>query len=538
MSSKPSKSGFCPMARARPQHAALEAWLGAQGWTLAPFQQALAEAFGNGQDGLCLAGTGSGKTLAAFLGPALAIPAQSTGLKVLWLTPLRALARDLATQVESFCEALDLPWRVGIRNGDSTAKARRQLRQALPEVLITTPESLSLLLASPKFIAQAPSLKAVVVDEWHALLGTKRGVLLELALARLDSLAPKARRWGLSATVADPDHALEVLLGPERRGRLIRGPQGAAPAVTTLIPEEIERFPWAGHLGLRSLPQVLARLQEAPTSLIFCNTRFQAERWFEALQRADLSLVGQLALHHGSLAQGTRRRIEESLKAGALKAVVATSSLDLGVDFSPVTQVIQIGGPKGVARARQRAGRSGHHPGGTPRLYCVPTHAFELLEFAALRDALENGDLEPQRGLRKSFDVLTQHVLTRILGEPGTSEALLTEARRTHAFATLSTAELGWVLDHLQRGGPALKAYEDYAKIMLNEAGAWTVTTPRIARRHRLSIGTIVSDALVTLRWRRAAPSARWRSALFVSCARGTVLPLPGAPWCCVAWMA
>ena len=491
------------MARARPQHAALEAWLGAQGWTLAPFQQALAEAFGNGQDGLCLAGTGSGKTLAAFLGPALAIPAQSTGLKVLWLTPLRALARDLATQVESFCEALDLPWRVGIRNGDSTAKARRQLRQALPEVLITTPESLSLLLASPKFIAQAPSLKAVVVDEWHALLGTKRGVLLELALARLDSLAPKARRWGLSATVADPDHALEVLLGPERRGRLIRGPQGAAPAVTTLIPEEIERFPWAGHLGLRSLPQVLARLQEAPTSLIFCNTRFQAERWFEALQRADLSLVGQLALHHGSLAQGTRLRIEEALKAGALKAVVATSSLDLGVDFSPVTQVIQIGGPTGVARARQRAGRSGHHPGGTPRLYCVPTHAFELLEFAALRDALENGDLEPQRGLRKSFDVLTQHVLTRILGEPGTSEALLAEARRTYAFATLNTVELAWVLDHLQRGGPALKAYEDYAKITLNEAGAWTVTTPRIARRHRLSIGTIVSDALVTLRWRR-----------------------------------
>lgn len=491
------------MAKKPPQQAALEAWLKTQGWALAPFQRALAEAFREGADGLCLAGTGSGKTLAAFLGPALSAPPKSAGLQVLWLTPLRALARDLATQLAGFCEALSLPWRVGVRNGDSTAKERRQLRQALPEVLITTPESLSLLLSSPSFLAQVPSLNAVIIDEWHALLGSKRGVLLELALARLDSLAPQARRWGLSATVADPDHALAVLLGPERGGRLIQGPKGAPPAVTTLIPEAIERFPWAGHLGLRSLPQVLARLQEAPSSLVFCNTRFQAERWFEALQRADLSLVGQLALHHGSLAQSTRRRIEDALRAGALKAVVATSSLDLGVDFSPVTQVIQIGGPKGVARARQRAGRSGHHPGGTPRLFCVPTHAFELLEFAALRDALDNGTLEPQRGLQGSFDVLTQHVLTRILGEPGTTEALLTEARRTHALASLSAGELAWVLDHLQRGGPALKAYEDYAKIERDSTGAWHITSPRIARRHRLSIGTIVSDALVTLRWRR-----------------------------------
>ncbi|MEE3109424.1 MAG: DEAD/DEAH box helicase, partial [Pseudomonadota bacterium] len=315
------------MARQKARDEALKAWLGAHGWSLAPFQADLVQAFREGADGLCLAGTGSGKTLGAFLAPALTAPDKSAGLQVLWLTPLRALAQDLASQLESFGEALGLSWRIAVRNGDSTAKERRQLRQALPEVLVTTPESLSILLASPNFIAQAPTLKAVIVDEWHALLGTKRGVLLELALARLDSLAPKAQRWGLSATVADPEHALGILLGPERRGRLIQGPPGTLPAVTTLIPREIERFPWAGHLGLRSLPQVLSLLQDAPSSLIFCNTRFQAERWFEALLRADLSLVGQLALHHGSLAQGTRRRIEEALKAGALKAVVATSSL-------------------------------------------------------------------------------------------------------------------------------------------------------------------------------------------------------------------
>ncbi|MDA0954757.1 MAG: ligase-associated DNA damage response DEXH box helicase [Proteobacteria bacterium] len=491
------------MAKGTGPSRALEAWLDRQGWYLAPFQRALAEAFQAGEDGLCLASTGSGKTLAAFLGPALSAKTGEAGLQLLWVTPLRALASDLARQLEGFCDGLGLPWRVAVRNGDSSAAERRKLRTALPEVLIITPESLALLLADAAFLQRLSTLRGVVVDEWHELLGTKRGVLLELTLARLDSLAPRARRWGLSATVADPQHALEVLLGPERQGRCLPGPQRPPPRVRTLIPEEIERFPWAGHLGLRSLPGVLEAVHAAPSTLIFCNTRFQAERWFEALLRADLSLVGQVALHHGSLAQAQRRQVEAALGAGQLRAVVATASLDLGVDFAPVTQVIQIGGPKGVARLLQRAGRSGHHPGGESNLLCVPTHAFELLEFAALRRALAAGTLEPREGLRNCLDVLTQHVLTRILGEPGDAPTLLKEARRTYAFATLSANAFSWVLDHLQRGGPALKAYDAYAKIHEAEDGRLAITSPRTARRHRLSIGTIVSDATVALRWRR-----------------------------------
>jgi ATP-dependent Lhr-like helicase len=486
-----------------------------------------------------------GKTLAVWGGPlldGLAERERSAGdagedpvpLRHLWITPLRALARDTVRSLREPVEALGLPWTVELRTGDTGSGVKKRQRTRPPTVLVTTPESLSLLLSYPETQRAFAHLESVVVDEWHELLGTKRGVQTELGLARLRRWRPELRTWGLSATLGNLEEALDVLLGGDasgtggggdevgvgrgggggsagprggpgvRVGRLVRGPERPPPEVETVIPDSLERFPWAGHVGLRTLPAVVEAVASASTTLLFTNTRSQAEIWFQALNDARPGWSGSLALHHGSLDRQERAAAEAGLADGSLRCVVCTSSLDLGVDFAPVEQVVQVGSPKGVGRLLQRAGRSGHVPGARSRVLCVPTHAFELAEFAAARRAMAGGRVEPREPVDRPLDVLAQHLVTVGLGGGFEPDDLLDEVRTTRAFRDLSGEEWSWCLDFVGRGGPALKAYPRYARVRPVE-GRYTVPDRTVARRHRMGIGTITSDSAMEVRFLRGA---------------------------------
>ena len=491
--------------------ATLRAWCTSRGWEAFPFQEDVWRACAAGTSGLVHAPTGTGKTLAAWLGAlARSRAADTAGLRVVWITPLRALAADTVAALEQplddlrKCTWLSRRWRVGLRTGDTSAADRRRLKENWPEALVTTPESLSILLSLDDAHDIFASLDTVVVDEWHELLSTKRGVQTELALARLRALRPDLATWGLSATLPNLDEAVSALVGPGQAAaaEIVQACVPRRLTIDTLIPTPMERFPWAGHMGLRLLPQVIAAIDAVTTTLVFTNTRSQAERWFEAIQSARPDWKKLVALHHGSVDRDLRTQAEQGLKQGRLKCVVATSSLDLGVDFGPVEQVLQVGSPKGIARLLQRAGRSGHAPGATGRLVCVPTHALELVECAAARTAAEAGQVEPRRPLLAPLDCLAQHIVT-IACSGGFREAdLLTGVRSTHAYAALDDASWRWALDFAARGGPALAAYPDYARI-IERFGRWYVASKAIARKHRMSIGTITADATVDVKWLR-----------------------------------
>ena len=491
--------------------ATLRAWCTSRGWEAFPFQEDVWRACAAGTSGLVHAPTGTGKTLAAWLGAlARSRAADTAGLRVVWITPLRALAADTVAALEQplddlrKCTWLSRRWRVGLRTGDTSAADRRRLKENWPEALVTTPESLSILLSLDDAHDIFASLDTVVVDEWHELLSTKRGVQTELALARLRALRPDLATWGLSATLPNLDEAVSALVGPGQAAaaEIVQACVPRRLTIDTLIPTPMERFPWAGHMGLRLLPQVIAAIDAVTTTLVFTNTRSQAERWFEAIQSARPDWKKLVALHHGSVDRDLRTQAEQGLKQGRLKCVVATSSLDLGVDFGPVEQVLQVGSPKGIARLLQRAGRSGHAPGATGRLVCVPTHALELVECAAARTAAEAGQVEPRRPLLAPLDCLAQHIVT-IACSGGFREAdLLTEVRSTHAYAALDDASWRWALDFAARGGPALAAYPDYARI-IERFGRWYVASKAIVRKHRMSIGTITADATVDVKWLR-----------------------------------
>ena len=491
--------------------ATLRAWCTSRGWEAFPFQEDVWLACAAGTSGLVHAPTGTGKTLAAWLGAlARSRAADTAGLRVVWITPLRALAADTVAALEQplddlrKCTWLSRRWRVGLRTGDTSAADRRRLKENWPEALVTTPESLSILLSLDDAHDIFASLDTVVVDEWHELLSTKRGVQTELALARLRALRPDLATWGLSATLPNLDEAVSALVGPGQAAaaEIVQACVPRRLTIDTLIPTPMERFPWAGHMGLRLLPQVIAAIDAVTTTLVFTNTRSQAERWFEAIQSARPDWKKLVALHHGSVDRDLRTQAEQGLKQGRLKCVVATSSLDLGVDFGSVEQVLQVGSPKGIARLLQRAGRSGHAPGATGRLVCVPTHALELVECAAARTAAEAGQVEPRRPLLAPLDCLAQHIVT-IACSGGFREAdLLTEVRSTHAYAALDDASWRWALDFAARGGPALAAYPDYARI-IERFGRWYVASKAIARKHRMSIGTITADATVDVKWLR-----------------------------------
>ncbi len=499
-----------PLAQALPQ------WFAQRGWQPFPFQRQVWQAIAAGRSGLVHATTGTGKTYAAWLGALLrhGEPAQTAAqtavaapLTVLWLTPMRALAADTARALQAPLTELGLNWTVGLRTGDTGSSERAAQARRLPTALVTTPESLSLLLTRADAKEALGRVRMVVVDEWHELIGNKRGVQVQLALARLRRWCPDLVVWGLSATLGNLEHASEVLLSgtPADRRELVRGKMPKQLIVDTLLPDAAGRFPWAGHLGLSMLPHVVREIDGSSTTLVFLNTRSQAERWYLALLEARPDWAGQLALHHGSLDRDVREWVEAGLKTGALKAVVCTSSLDLGVDFLPVERVLQVGSPKGVARLLQRAGRSGHAPGRPSRVTIVPTHSLELVEAVAARHAVMAGRIEARESPDKPLDVLAQHLVTVALGGGFVPDALLDEVRGAYAYRTLTDAEWQWCLDFVRQGGSSLSAYPDYRRVQPDEQGVWRVPDIRLARRHRMSVGTIVSDATMQVRyWSRA----------------------------------
>lgn len=486
--------------------APLAQWFATRGWQPLPHQRRAWREYLAGRSGLLHTPTGSGKTLAAFGGPALEelrlrgkAAASAPGLRVLWVTPLRALAADTALALRTASEALDLRWTVGLRTGDASARDKRLARAGKLDVLVITPESLALLLSYPDSAPGFAGLRAVVVDEWHELLGNKRGVLLQLALARLRKLAPAQRTWGLSATLGNLAQARDVLLPHAPGAPIVRGPRPRRFTLESLLPESHERFLWAGHLGLAQLPRVVERVLAAPTSLLFTNTRSQAELWHQALASVWPERPETLALHHGSLDPKLRAAAEQGLREGSVRCVVTTSSLDLGVDFPAVDQVIQLGSPKGVGRLLQRAGRARHRPGEAGGVLCVPTHSLELVEFAAARRAIAQGAIESRHPPELSVDVLAQHCVTLALGGGFRAEELFGEVRGTHAFRALDAGLWQDVLDFIVQGGRALGAYPEYHKVVRAEDGVYRVVERRIAFRHRLSIGTITSDGSVAI---------------------------------------
>ena len=529
----------------------VESWFQQRGWTAFPFQRDVWDAYAKGESGLLHAPTGQGKTYAVWLGPVMQWmanhPSRSAWaamrpppLQVLWITPLRALAADTTAALQAPLRDLGVPWLVERRTGDVSGSVKARQNKRLPSALVTTPESLALLLSRPNARELFADLQAVIVDEWHELLGSKRGTQTELGLARLRGWRPDLRTWGLSATLGNLDVALAALLGsqagrqrdgqagenqttpgaqrPGPAPRIIRGHMPKQIVIDSLIPAEIERFPWAGHLGLKMLPQVIQAIEEGETCLVFANTRNQVETWYQALLDARPDWAGLIALHHGSLDPQVREWVEEGLRSGMLRCVVATSSLDLGVDFSPVDRVLQVGSPKGVARLLQRAGRSGHQPGAASRVTCVPTHAFELVEVAAARTAAQRGQIEGRPPPEKPLDVLVQHLVTMAMGGGFRYDEMLAEVRSTHAFRALTDAEWDWALGFVVSGGAALTTYPEYQRVVpLVDADAhnranngyanewrgprYVVQDRAVAQRHRLNIGTIVGEAAVSVQY-------------------------------------
>jgi ATP-dependent Lhr-like helicase len=495
-------------AASDPRFDAARAWFAAQGWRAFPFQDEVWNAYARGESGLIHAPTGMGKTYAAWLGP-LALGAAGTMevpplLNVLWITPLRALASDTTLALSRAAAALQPHWSVGLRTGDTPASVRTRQDRRLPTALVTTPESLTLLLSRADWQERFAHLDAVIVDEWHELMASKRGVQVELALARLRGARPLLRTWGLSATLANLDQALACLLGTtlSRPGRIVKGLEAKTITITTAQPPTIERFPWAGHIGTRMVPQVVRAIENARSTLVFTNVRSAAEIWYQALLAARPDWAGTIALHHGSLEREVREWVEQGIRDRTLRAVVCTSSLDLGVDFAPVDQVLQIGSPKGVARLLQRAGRSGHRPGEISTITVVPTQALELVEAAAARDAAAARQIEPRPPIEGPLDVLVQHLVTCALGGGFVPEELRAEIRGTHAYRGLDDAQWQWALDFVIHGGASLNAYPEYRRVVLDAEGRAHVPDRRIGQRHRQSIGTIVADASVNVQFR------------------------------------
>lgn len=499
-------------------------WMAARGWQPFGFQQEVWRAMGGGRSGLLHATTGAGKTYAVWLGalqhlalagaPVAPVAeasartalrtrrAAAPPLTVLWITPMRALAADTLRALVAPLPDLAPDWTSGLRTGDTASGERAAQDRRLPTLLVTTPESVSLLLARADAHERLRHVQLVVVDEWHELVGNKRGVQAQLALARLSGWNPALQVWGMSATLGNLQEALDTLLPRPVQGApaappavLVQGRIDKALRVDVMLPAKVDRFAWAGHMGLALLPQVVESIEACASSLVFTNTRSQAERWYQALLEARPDWAGTLALHHGSLGQEVRAWVENGLKAGLLKAVVCTSSLDLGVDFLPVEQVLQIGSAKGVGRLVQRAGRSGHAPGRTSSITLVPTHSLELVEAAAARHALALGRIEDRHTPRAPLDVLVQHLVTVALGGGFVPEALLAEVRRAPAYAALADNDWQWALQFVRQGGASLAIYPDFQRAAPDEEGVWRVPDARLARRHRSNIGTIVSDA-------------------------------------------
>ncbi len=491
------------------------AWFERKGWKPFAFQRQVWAAMATGRSGLLHATTGSGKTYAVWFGAlararSLGVPLGGRAappLGVLWLTPMRALAADTARALQAPLPDCASAWSVGLRTGDTPSSERAKQDRRLPTALVTTPESLCLMLTRDDAGRRLRDVHTVVVDEWHEMIGNKRGVQVQLALARLKGWNPQLAVWGLSATLGNLEQAMEVLVGTGVRDAdesagplLVRGRVDKALVIDTLIPHDPGRFSWGGHLGAQMRQPVIDEIERSSTALVFTNVRSQAEIWYQLLLQARPDWAGVVALHHGSLDKEARAWVEAGLKEGRLKAVVATSSLDLGVDFLPVERVLQVGSAKGIARMLQRAGRSGHAPGRASRITLVPTNTLELVEAAAARRAAHAGRIEKRVSPDKPLDVLVQHLVTVALGGGFTPDAMYEEVRRAYAYRGLTREEFDWAVAFVERGGTSLAAYPEYHKVRWID-GAYRVADRSIALRHRLSVGTIVSDASMNVAW-------------------------------------
>ncbi|AMP97605.1 DNA ligase-associated DEXH box helicase [Pedobacter cryoconitis] len=495
------------------------------------FQTDAWQYYAEGYSGLVNAPTGFGKTFSLFLAvvidelntqlpvKASAVKAgavkvsalkkrkKSTGLKLIWITPLRSLAKDLARAMREVCLELEIDWQVGVRNGDTPQNEKLKQKKQMPEVLIITPESMHLLLAQKNSLSYFEDLQCIVADEWHELLGSKRGVMAELAISRIKGLVKEKhperllRVWGISATIGNMEEALDVLVPDQDilKTTVVADIEKKI-QIKSILPDHIDMLPWAGHLGHKLAHKLLPIIEKSKTTLIFCNTRGQAELWYQNLLKLDENLAGQIAIHHGSIDYELRNWIEEAIHTGILKAVISTSSLDLGVDFKPVDTVVQIGSPKGVARFLQRAGRSGHSPFETSKIYFLPTHALELVEAAAIKEAARTQNIESRQPVVMAFDTLIQYMVTLAVGDGFDEQKLYKEVKNTFAFRELELSEWNWMMQFITTGGDSLTAYTEFSKVE-KEDGLWKVKSRQLAMRHRLHIGTIVSDAMIKVKY-------------------------------------
>lgn len=478
------------------------AWFAARGWAPHPHQLALLAAAQRAESALLIAPTGAGKTLAGFLPTLVDLAATPRpGLHTLYVSPLKALAVDIARNLTAPVADMALPITVEARTGDTSAAERKRQRLAAPHILLTTPESLAVLLTLPDAAAMFQGLATVVLDEIHALAGTKRGDQLALCLARLSRLAPGARRVGLSATVA---HEAPLRAFLSRTGRAegndvttVRAPRGADPRVKITLPEG--RLPWSGHMALIAAPELLRLIEGATTSIIFVNTRAQAELIFAALWRLNEKNL-PIGLHHGSLAMEQRLRVEAAMARGELRAVVATSSLDLGIDWAGVDLVVQVGAPKGVARLMQRLGRSNHRWDEPSQAVLVPANRFEVLECRAAIQGIEAHELDGEAPRPGGLDVLAQHVMGCACAAPFLPDELFAEVTTAAPYADLTRTDFDAVVQFCTDGGYALAAYERYRKLFQDSEGRLHVMSEKIARQHRMNIGTIVEAPLLKVR--------------------------------------
>ncbi|MBE8714961.1 ligase-associated DNA damage response DEXH box helicase [Sphingobacterium hungaricum] len=487
-----------------------DVWFYNQGWTPHAFQKKAWSEIQKGHSGLLNAPTGFGKTFAIWFGIIdhyynnkayqKKIKNKKSALHALWITPLRALSKEIYKATTQVSEDLDLDYKIEFRTGDTSISDRQKQRKNPPQSLITTPESVHLLLASKGSEEYFKHLEFIVIDEWHELLGSKRGVLVELALSRLKVLNPDLKIWGISATIGNLAEAQEILLGQNHQGVMVKANLKKNIQIETVLPDTIEKFPWAGHLGIRLLDKVIDIVKQYNSTLIFTNTRSQSEIWYQQIISNYPEFAGILAIHHGSLSDEIRLWVEEALHENKLKAVVCTSSLDLGVDFRPVDCVIQIGSPKGVARFLQRAGRSGHRPHETSYIYYVPTNSLEIIEGDSLKYAVKEHIIEQRIPYIRSFDVLIQYLMTLAVGDGFVTDEIFEEVSQTHCFASITRGEFDECMSMLLHGGKTLTAYDDFHRLVLKD-GRYKVESRKLAMRHRLSIGAIVSDAMMKVKF-------------------------------------
>jgi ATP-dependent Lhr-like helicase len=482
-------------------------WFAGRGWRVRRHQAEMLAASDAGRHALLVADTGAGKTLAGFL-PTLADfcpsrgPPPEDGLHTLYVSPLKALAHDVQRNLVTPVEEIGLPLRIETRSGDTPADRKKRQRARPPHVLLTTPESLSLLLSYPESFELFRGLRRVVIDEVHAFATGKRGDLLALALSRLQAIAPDMRRAALSATLADPEAFREWLApwGEIDSVELVGGEKGAPPEVEILLPEEAS-VPWGGHAAVWAIPQLYQLIKRNKTTLVFTNTRFLAELIFQQLWDANDDTL-PIGIHHGSLSKEARRKVEGAMARGELRALVATASLDLGVDWGDIDCVVQMGAPKGSSRLLQRIGRANHRLDMPSRAILVPGNRFEFLEATAAKDAVDQGQRDGEDFRPGGLDVLAQHVMACACAAPFEEKALLGEVRSSLSYAWLDETVWKRVLHFVATGGYSLEAYDKFKRIVRDKAGVWRLTHPEHAQRHRMNAGIIVDSEMIEIRFR------------------------------------